>query len=374
MGKLVAEYGQKADGLGGVKYVQQDWQGSVRTVTNNNGFAIARTDHQAFGGDVGYGTGQRSIDKGYSSDPATLQGYGLTERDEASGQDHTWFRKNENSAGRWTSPDPYNGSMNLADPQSFNRFSYVTNDPVNFVDPTGLLLAITKCSGVTTTIKDDEGNVIAEWTDYRNCSQTFIGIGGSIGGSVGGTISISGGMGGGISSGPGPRRQPTSDPCAGKKGKIDPNDSAYPRAGLNHVADRHISPQSGQWIGKKSYFEFGLLFTKGSKSFTKDQRKGIVMGMFQDAFENGAPNRLGGGDYAYSYAPHMELVPGVAQIDFVGRDQRRNNDVTNVRTVVLDVKDCNKPKLSTGYPGLARPGDSVNGNPTWVGNTWTLPF
>ncbi|MDQ3684948.1 MAG: hypothetical protein M3430_05025, partial [Acidobacteriota bacterium] len=34
--------------------------------------------------------------------------------------------------------DPYDGSMNLADPQSFNRYSYVQNDPVNFVDPSGL--------------------------------------------------------------------------------------------------------------------------------------------------------------------------------------------------------------------------------------------
>ncbi len=52
MGKLVAEYGEKADGPGGVKYVQQDWQGSVRTVTNSNGFAVARIDHQAFGGEA----------------------------------------------------------------------------------------------------------------------------------------------------------------------------------------------------------------------------------------------------------------------------------------------------------------------------------
>jgi hypothetical protein len=29
--------------------------------------------------------------------------------------------------------------MSLADPQSFNRYSYVNNDPVNFVDPSGLL-------------------------------------------------------------------------------------------------------------------------------------------------------------------------------------------------------------------------------------------
>jgi RHS repeat-associated protein len=54
------------------------------------------------------------------------------------GLDHTWFRKNENKAGRWTSPDPYNGSATIGDPQSFNRYSYVTNQPTNFVDPSGL--------------------------------------------------------------------------------------------------------------------------------------------------------------------------------------------------------------------------------------------
>lgn len=66
------------------------------------------------------------------------QGYALTEKDDATGLDHTWFRKNENQAGRWTSPDPYNGSMSISDPQSFNRYSYVENEPTNFIDPSGL--------------------------------------------------------------------------------------------------------------------------------------------------------------------------------------------------------------------------------------------
>jgi RHS repeat-associated protein len=138
-GKLVAEYGVASEGVGGVKYVQQDWQGSVRTVANNNGFVVGRTDHQAFGSDVGYGVGQRSVEQGYSVGKVARQGYGLTERDDATGLDHTWFRKNESSAGRWTSPDPYNGSMSSGDPQSFNRYSYVQNEPTNFVDPSGLL-------------------------------------------------------------------------------------------------------------------------------------------------------------------------------------------------------------------------------------------
>ncbi|MGQ0540940.1 MAG: RHS repeat domain-containing protein [Blastocatellia bacterium] len=138
-GKLVAEYGVAAETVGGVKYIQQDWQGSVRAVTNSNGFVVARTDHQAYGEDIGIGVGLRGVEQGYSADKATRQGYGLTENDNATGQQHTWFRKLETQAGRWSSPDPYKGSMNLSNPQSFNRYSYVENQPTNFVDPSGLV-------------------------------------------------------------------------------------------------------------------------------------------------------------------------------------------------------------------------------------------
>ena len=51
--------------------------------------------------------------------------------------DYNLFSKYDGGWGRWTSPDPYGASMNISDPQSFNRYSYVSNDPVNFVDPTG---------------------------------------------------------------------------------------------------------------------------------------------------------------------------------------------------------------------------------------------
>jgi RHS repeat-associated protein len=78
----------------------------------------------------------RTTSQGYGGSDSSRQRYALTERDEATGLDHTWWRKYENTAGGWTSPDPFKGS--ISDPQSFNLFTYVSNDPLNFIDPSGL--------------------------------------------------------------------------------------------------------------------------------------------------------------------------------------------------------------------------------------------
>jgi RHS repeat-associated protein len=190
-GKLVAEYGTQGEGNGGVSYVLQDWQGSVRASVNANGFIQARFDFTAFGEEINLNVGLRSIEQGYSGDATTRQGYGLTEKD-SSGLNHTWFRKNENRVGRWTSPDPYKGSMNLGNPQSFNRYSYVQNEPIGFVDPSGLLLIFCR---KTLVIRDSGPDTLPYGEIVTECWT----LGGS-GGGGGGGIGISGGGGGGGSS------------------------------------------------------------------------------------------------------------------------------------------------------------------------------
>ena len=136
----VEAYGIPANGAGAINYVLQDIQGSTRAVLNNNGSSsavVARHDYLPFGEEIGSLIGLRSATQGYGGGDTNRQKYGMTERDDATGLDHTPWRKYENTAGRWTTPDPYRGSITIADPQSFNRYSYVQNDPVNFVDPTG---------------------------------------------------------------------------------------------------------------------------------------------------------------------------------------------------------------------------------------------
>jgi RHS repeat-associated protein len=131
--------GTSGGSSGGLHYVLSDIQGSARGVMNNNGSSsaiVARHDYLPFGEEIGLNVGLRSSSQGYAASDTNRWKYGMTERDSTSGLDHTWWRKYESFSGRWTSPDPLSGT--LADPQSFGRYTYTANDPVNFVDPSGL--------------------------------------------------------------------------------------------------------------------------------------------------------------------------------------------------------------------------------------------
>jgi RHS repeat-associated protein len=86
------------------------------------------------------------------------------------------FRKHSHSQGRWISPDPLGvGAVDPTNPQTWNRYAYVANNPLSAVDPTGL----------------NEDFCGAE---YDNCSGGIGEVGGGIGGGGGGG---GGGFGGG---------------------------------------------------------------------------------------------------------------------------------------------------------------------------------
>ncbi|HEV2387328.1 MAG TPA: RHS repeat-associated core domain-containing protein [Candidatus Acidoferrales bacterium] len=69
-----------------------------------------------------------------SNVPARFAGY---DADDEFGLDHAPARYYSPSLGRFLRPDPLGGG--LTNPQSLNRYAYVTNDPATLPDPSGML-------------------------------------------------------------------------------------------------------------------------------------------------------------------------------------------------------------------------------------------
>jgi RHS repeat-associated protein len=111
----------------GVKWVHQDPVVKSQRLTDANGVLQAVVELDPWGGET-----TRSWQQGQLP-----QRYTTYLRDE-NRSDDAQMRRYNRWWNRFDQPDPYNGSYNLLDPQSLNRYSYVQNDPVNFVDPTGL--------------------------------------------------------------------------------------------------------------------------------------------------------------------------------------------------------------------------------------------
>ncbi len=140
-GKLVAEYsttGPPAEGH--VNYTTTDHLGSPRIITNELGQVQSRRDFMPFGEDLNAGIGNRTADPGKYSVPGdkVRQKFTGYQKDEETKLDFAEARMYENRFGRFTAVDPLLASGRSANPQTFNRYLYVTNNPIALSDPTGL--------------------------------------------------------------------------------------------------------------------------------------------------------------------------------------------------------------------------------------------
>ncbi len=109
---------------GVIKYHHADHL-SVRVITDGAGNNMGEQGHHPFG-ELWYSTGSTPKQK-----------FTSYERDAESSLDYAMFRYDSTRLGRFMTPDPIAGS--IADPQSLNRYASTRNDPVNLVDPLGLL-------------------------------------------------------------------------------------------------------------------------------------------------------------------------------------------------------------------------------------------
>ena len=116
-------------------YRHADWLGTSRLATTSSRTLYYSGAYAPFGENyAGLGTQDLSFTgQNQDTEPSGAGGAG--------GLYDFLYREHSPVQGRWLSPDPAGlAAVNPADPQSWNRYAYVGNRPLNSVDPLGLIL------------------------------------------------------------------------------------------------------------------------------------------------------------------------------------------------------------------------------------------
>lgn len=126
--------GQRAEyvgGTGGSTYFAfTDHLGSTRLVTNMSGCVVDNLDYQPYGELYSYSPQCTTQD--------TTHKFTGQERDSETGNDNFQARYYGSRLGRFLSPDPLGNSVaDPSNPQTWNQYAYVTNNPLLYTDPTG---------------------------------------------------------------------------------------------------------------------------------------------------------------------------------------------------------------------------------------------
>ena len=156
-GEMAAEYGGASDEAG-TQYLVADGLGSTRLVLDGSGGVRRRYDYHPFGEALLAGLNGRSTALGYESAEGAAgprQRFTGKERDAETGLDFFLARYYSGAQGRFTSPDEWAGGIvdpftgqqvvqpgplpyaDITDPQTLNKFVYVRNNPLRYVDPDG---------------------------------------------------------------------------------------------------------------------------------------------------------------------------------------------------------------------------------------------
>ncbi len=167
----IAVYSRTAAGVNTMSYMLQDHEGSVSAITSSGGALDVNESFSAFGA--------RRNPLTWSGAPSTAdlntiagitrQGYTFqTALGQSMGLNHMNGRVEDAILGRFLSPDPH-----IPDPtnaQNYNRYSYVLNNPLTLVDPTGFFdksCPVSGCSGGSSSAQGFPEQ--SSWSCYGNC-------------------------------------------------------------------------------------------------------------------------------------------------------------------------------------------------------------
>ena len=110
-----------------VFHYHTDAIGSVRMITDANGQVVARYDNLPFGEEQPHAYEHQDARK-----------FAGKERDPETGFDYFGARYYSSSNGRFTTVDPVlDIDAAIVDPQRWNRYAYVSNNPFRLIDPDG---------------------------------------------------------------------------------------------------------------------------------------------------------------------------------------------------------------------------------------------
>lgn len=138
-GKLVAEYSTQLATQPATNYTTTDHLGSPRIITDELGQVKARRDFLPFGEELFVNVGQRSESLKYGTNADNVrQKFTGYQKDSETSLDFAEARMYENRYARFTAVDPLLASGKSSNPQTFNRYIYVGNNPIITTDPLGL--------------------------------------------------------------------------------------------------------------------------------------------------------------------------------------------------------------------------------------------
>ena len=156
---------------GALTYAHADWLGSGRLVTNSTQSMVNDSAYAPFGEQYAV----RNV--GFTSFYDFTGQQQWTVSGATAGLDDFLFRRYHPVQGRWISPDPAGlSSVDMTYPQTWNRYAYVANNPLNATDSLGLYCALDPNSSVGATL--------------GGCMQ-------GVGGSYDATVGVGGGVAGG---------------------------------------------------------------------------------------------------------------------------------------------------------------------------------
>jgi len=141
-GKLIAEYSTAPPSQNPtISYTATDQLGSPRVITNALGEVVSRRDFRPFGEQIEADGTYRTTSLYSSIGDNIRQKFTGYQKDDETSLDFAEARMYENRHARFTAVDPLLASGKSANPQTFNRYVYVLNNPLLLTDPNGLQVA-----------------------------------------------------------------------------------------------------------------------------------------------------------------------------------------------------------------------------------------